>query len=125
MKSLKYIFFAFVISFIALSNINAETCTYNGSIDGADFTYRCSVSASAMSCSFVSNGNVSYKKYENNTVSNSTSSQTSKMKIADYLDENGNVDCSRVSSLTIDVGVTSLQEIHVFNVGENILLFLL
>ena len=120
MKSLKYIFFAFVISFIALSNINAETCTYNGSIDGADFTYRCSVSASAMSCSFVSNGNVSYKKYENNTVSNSTSSQTSKMKIADYLDENGNVDCSRVSSLTIDVGVTSLQEIHVFNVGENI-----
>ena len=120
MKSLKYIFFAFVISFIALSNINAEVCTYNGSIDGADFTYRCDITNSGMECRFTTTANITYKSYNNNTVSDTSASNVYKMRRADYLDSDGNIDCNQVASIKMDVGITSLQEIQVFNVGENI-----
>ena len=120
MKSLKYIFFAFVISFIALSNINAEVCTYNGSIDGADFTYRCDITNSGMECRFTTTANITYKSYNNNTVSDTSASNVYKMRRADYLDSDGNIDCNQVAFIKMDVGITSLQEIQVFNVGENI-----
>lgn len=123
MKGLKYLLFSFVILLIAFNNTNAETCTYSGTVDGAEFTYKCSISAEnpvkSMACSFVTDANILYKKYENGTISSSNSSNTYKMKIADYL-ENDEVDCSNVPSLKFDIGVTSLQEIHVYNIGANI-----
>ena len=120
MKGLKYVFFTFIISFITFTNVFAETCMYNGKIDGAEFEYKCYVSDNAISCSFVADANITYKKYENNNLSNSTSSRTYKMSKSDYYNSDGNIDCSLVSSIQMDVGITSLQEIQVFNVGENI-----
>ena len=43
MRSLKYLLFIFIISFISLSNVSAEVCAYNASINGAKFTYECTV----------------------------------------------------------------------------------
>ena len=127
MRSLKYLIFAFAISFIALNNVSAEmvTCTYNGKIQDASFTYTVKISdgnIGSISASLDSNGaNVIYKQYGNDgTVSDTTSSRTYTMKRTDYLDANKKADCSLVKSIEIDVGWTSTSQIHIYAVGENL-----
>lgn len=107
MRSLKYLLFIFIISFISLSNVSAEVCAYNASIDGAKFTYECTVDDD-LSCSLkqVIQGedkdvtDLSYKTY-NETVSDADEDDITNLKRSDFIDSDGNVDCNQVKSIKI------------------------
>lgn len=123
MKSLKYLFFAFVICFVALNNVLAEskTCKYNGSIDNADLTYQCVVTDNGLSCRFTNSSlNITYKSYSNGTVSDSNEGTVRKLQRSNFINSNGDIDCNEVSKITFDLGVTGLQEFQIFNIDENV-----
>ena len=123
MKSLKYLFFAFVICLVALNNVLAEskTCKYNGSIDNADLTYQCVVTDNGLSCRFTNSSlNITYKSYSNGTVSDSNEGTVRKLQRSNFINSNGDIDCNEVSKITFDLGVTGLQEFQIFNIDENV-----
>lgn len=119
MKSLKYIFFAFVISFIALSNINAEVCIYKN--DGIELrctlkqgTFASSTDYSA-SCAFTgSNIKYAYVNYDDdNNISEvvednyRTFSRRMTLRGTEFMNDDGSVDCSNVSTIYMDFNTLS------------------
>lgn len=124
MRSLKYLIFAFVFSFIALNNVSAAstTCKYDGSIEGADLTYQCTITDSGISCRFTNSSlNISYKSSNSEgTVSDSSEGTVRKIQRSNFLNSNDEADCNEVSKIMIDIGITSLQEFQIFNIDENI-----
>lgn len=118
MKSLKNLIFAFVISFVTLSSASAEVCTYTGTVDGQEFTYRCNISG-AISCDFT-NVTRSYKSYNNGVLSNTNDSSIRKIRRTDFLDSEGNIDCGLVNTISIDMNVTGTGTLEIYDIGENI-----
>ena len=127
MKSLKYIFFAFVISFIALSNINAEVCIYKS--DGIELrctltqgTFGSSTDYSA-SCAFTgSNIKYGYIEYDDdNNISGiaednyRTFSRRMTLRGTEFMNDDGSVDCSNVSTIYMDfntISATTTPEVY-------------
>ena len=119
MKSLKYLIFAFVISFVTLSSASAEVCTYTGTVDGQEFTYRCNIS-NGINCGFIGGVESTYKFYNNGVLSDANDSSIRKIRRTDFLDSEGNIDCSLVNSFSIDMNVLGNMNLEVYDIGENI-----
>ena len=124
MKGLKYVFFTFIISFITFTNVFAAsaTCKYDGSIEGADLTYQCTITDNGISCRFTNSSlSISYKSSNaEGMVSDSSEGTVRKIQRSNFLNSNDEVDCNEVSKIRIDLGVTSKQEFQIFNIDENI-----
>ncbi len=120
MKSIKYLLFAFVICFVALNKVSAETCTYNYTSDNQPFTYTCNVTSNSLDCSF-SGVNATYKNVVNGQVINASESTTNTLEVQDFLDDDGNVNCSLVPSITVDWNVLSSNlSWEIYNIGQNV-----
>ena len=64
MKGIKILLFAFIIGFIGLVNVDAETCSYNYSADGSTVTFTVYFSNGNISSTEFSGGVDTYKKIE-------------------------------------------------------------
>lgn len=118
MRSLKYLLFIFIISFISLSNVSAEeVCTYNATIDGAKFTYECNV-GNSLSCNFKDVTQVNYKTYKNGTVSNANKDDITNLKRSDFIDSDGNVDCNQVKSIKIAM-IISYPRVDIYGIAND------
>ena len=121
MKGIKILLFAFVIGFIGLVNVNAETCSYNYSEGGYSYTFNVNILDSGVSFGF--NGiTAKYKKIQNDEdklkVEDSSSTAVIKLSKNDFVSSDGNVDCSKVRSLYIDANVTTNSEWEIYNISK-------
>lgn len=121
MKGIKILLFAFIIGFIGLVNVNAETCSYNYSEGGYSYTFNVNILDSGVSFGF--NGiTAKYKKIQNDgdklKVENSSSTAVIKLSKNDFVSSDGNVDCSKVRSLYIDANVTTNSEWEIYNISK-------
>lgn len=117
MRSLKYIFFSFVICFIALNTASAEVCSYVYKENNSEYNYKCSVTNQSISCNFTGLS-ATYKKVENNNLATASTSEITKLKATDFIDNSGNVDCNKVSTIKVDFNVTNNLSWEVYNVGN-------
>ena len=119
MKSLKYLVFILVISFISLSNVYAEetrkVCTYNN----GNYEIRCNVKEESgfggLTCGFL-NASASYVavtynddgSFETTTFTNYESfSRSMSLSRRDFLNSNDEVDCNEVSTIYVDYNTLS------------------
>ena len=121
MKGIKILLFAFIIGFIGLVNVNAEVCSYNYSEGGYSYTFNVNILDSGVSFGF--NGiTAKYKKIQNDgdklKVENSSSTAVIKLSKNDFVNSDGNVDCSKVRSLYIDANVTTNSEWEIYNISK-------
>lgn len=121
MKGIKILLFAFIMGFIGLVNVNAETCSYNYSEGGYSYTFNVNILDSGVSFGF--NGiTAKYKKIQNDgdklKVENSSSTAVIKLSKNDFVSSDGNVDCSKVRSLYIDANVTTNSEWEIYNISK-------
>lgn len=121
MKGIKILLFAFIIGFIGLVNVEAETCSYNYSEGGYSYTFNVNILDSGVSFGF--NGiTAKYKKIQNDgdklKVENSSSTAVIKLSKNDFVSSDGNVDCSKVRSLYIDANVTTNSEWEIYNISK-------
>jgi len=121
MKGIKILLFAFIIGFIGLVNVEAETCSYNYSEAGYSYTFNVNILDSGVSFGF--NGiTAKYKKIQNDgdklKVENSSSTAVIKLSKNDFVSSDGNVDCSKVRSLYIDANVTTNSEWEIYNISK-------
>lgn len=121
MKGIKILLFAFIMGFIWLVNVNAETCSYNYSEGGYSYTFNVNILDSGVSFGF--NGiTAKYKKIQNDEdklkVEDSSSTAVIKLSKNDFVSSNGNVDCSKVRSLYIDANVTTNSEWEIYNISK-------
>ena len=121
MKGIKILLFAFIIGFIGLVNVEAETCSYNYSEGGYSYTFNVNILDSGVSFGF--NGiTAKYKKIQNDgdklKVENSSSTAVIKLSKNDFVNSDGNVDCSKVRSLYIDANVTTNSEWEIYNISK-------
>lgn len=121
MKGIKILLFAFIMGFIGLVNVNAETCSYNYSEGGYSYTFNVNILDSSVSFGF--NGiTAKYKKIQNDgdklKVENSSSTAVIKLSKNDFVSSDGNVDCSKVRSLYIDANVTTNSEWEIYNISK-------
>lgn len=121
MKGIKILLFAFIIGFIGLVNVNAETCSYNYSEGGYSYTFNVNILDSGVSFGF--NGiTAKYKKIQNDEdklkVEDSSSTAVIKLSKNDFVSSDGNVDCSKVRSLYIDANVTTNSEWEIYNISK-------
>lgn len=120
MRSLKYLLFTIVLSFIALSNVSAsEVCTYSTTIDGAKFTYECTV-GNSISCGFKNISQVSYKEYKNGTISEGTEENVRGLESYDFVDFTGNIDCNQVKTLKMFLRINYVAQVEVFGIGSRV-----
>lgn len=117
MRSLKYLLFIFIISFISLSNVSAEVCTYNATIDGAKFTYECTVSDD-LDCKFKDVSQVNYKTYKDGTVSSANKDDITNLIRSDFIDSNGNINCNQVKSIKIAM-IISYPRIDIYGIEND------
>ena len=121
MKGIKILLFAFIMGFIGLVNVNAEVCSYNYSEGGYSYTFNVNILDSGVSFGF--NGiTAKYKKIQNDgdklKVENSSSTAVIKLSKNDFVNSDGNVDCSKVRSLYIDANVTTNSEWEIYNISK-------
>lgn len=121
MKGIRILLFAFIIGFIGLVNVEAETCSYNYSEGGYSYTFNVNILDSGVSFGF--NGiTAKYKKIQNDgdklKVENSSSTAVIKLSKNDFVSSDGNVDCSKVRSLYIDANVTTNSEWEIYNISK-------
>lgn len=121
MKGIKILLFAFIIGFIGLVNVDAEVCSYNYSEGGYSYTFNVNILDSGVSFGF--NGiTAKYKKIQNDgnklKVENSSSTAVIKLSKNDFVNSDGNVDCSKVRSLYIDANVTTNSEWEIYNISK-------
>ncbi len=121
MKGIKILLFAFIMGFIGLVNVNAETCSYNYSEGGYSYTFNVNILDSGVSFGF--NGiTAKYKKIQNDEdklkVEDSSSTAVIKLSKNDFVSSDGNVDCSKVRSLYIDANVTTNSEWEIYNISK-------
>lgn len=123
MRSLKYLLFIFIISFISLSNVSAEVCAYNASINGAKFTYECTVDDD-LTCEFKDVTSLSYKTYKGGTISTVKEEDIKdiedmmNLKRSDFIDSNGNVDCNQVKSIKIAM-VIGYPQVDIYGIEND------
>lgn len=125
MRSLKYLLFIFIISFISLSNVSAEVCTYNAIIEGAKFAYECTV-GDIINCKLkqVIQGEakdvtqVSYKTYEDKTISIVTEEDIMNLERSDFIDSNGNVNCNQVKTIKIAM-LAKFPQVDIYGVEND------
>ena len=122
MKGIKILLFAFVIGFIGLVNVDAETCSYSYSESGYNYTFNVNVLDSGVSFGF--NGiTAKYKKIQNEgddlIVENSSSPAVIKLSRSDFVNSNGEVDCDQVKNLYIDANVTTNSEWEIYNISTS------
>ena len=121
MKGIRILLFAFIMGFIGLVNVEAETCSYNYSEGGYSYTFNVNILDSGVSFGF--NGiTAKYKKIQNDgdklKVENSSSTAVIKLSKNDFVSSDGNVDCSKVRSLYIDANVTTNSEWEIYNISK-------
>lgn len=121
MKGIKILLFAFIMGFIGLVNVNAKVCSYNYSEGGYSYTFNVNILDSGVSFGF--NGiTAKYKKIQNDgdklKVENSSSTAVIKLSKNDFVNSDGNVDCSKVRSLYIDANVTTNSEWEIYNISK-------
>ena len=121
MKGIRILLFAFIMGFIGLVNVNAEACSYNYSEGGYSYTFNVNILDSGVSFGF--NGiTAKYKKIQNDgdklKVENSSSTAVIKLSKNDFVNSDGNVDCSKVRSLYIDANVTTNSEWEIYNISK-------
>lgn len=133
MKSLKYIFFSFIICFIALNTALAEVCIYEGS----GLELRCSLSQGTFasstdysaSCSFIGS-TVKYSdvNYTDNKVTSVTEtndklfSRTMTLKGTNFMNSDGSVNCDNVKNIYMDFNTlnsTTTPEIYDLRADSN------
>ena len=124
MKGIRILLFAFIMGFIGLVNVNAETCSYNYSADGSTVTFTVYFSNGNISSTEFSGGVDTYKKIEyddedNLVLKDAISTSVDSLKISDFKDSEGNIDCNQVKSLYIDANVTSNSVWEIYNISTS------
>lgn len=124
MKGIKILLFAFIIGFIGLVNVEAETCSYNYSADGSTVTFTVYFSNGNISSTEFSGGVDTYKKIEyddedNLVLKDAISTSVDSLKISDFKDSEGNIDCNQVKSIYIDANVTSNSVWEIYNISTS------
>ncbi len=108
MNSVKHIFFAFVISFVALNESSALVCTYEYN----NVEYACNVTENSLSCDFNYGNNISA---ESVNVSNLNMS----LNYTDFIDENGKVDCNQVKNLYFDQNINKISVQIIYDIRKD------
>ena len=124
MKGIKILLFAFIMGFIGLVNVDAETCSYNYSADGSTVTFTVYFSNGNISSTEFSGGVDTYKKIEyddedNLVLKDAISTSVDSLKISDFKDSEGNIDCNQVKSIYIDANVTSNSVWEIYNISTS------
>lgn len=124
MNGIKILLFAFIIGFIGLVNVDAETCSYNYSADGSTVTFTVYFSNGNISSTEFSGGVDTYKKIEyddedNLVLKDAISTSVDSLKISDFKDSEGNIDCNQVKSIYIDANVTSNSVWEIYNISTS------
>ena len=124
MKGIKILLFAFIMGFIGLVNVEAETCSYNYSADGSTVTFTVYFSNGNISSTEFSGGVDTYKKIEyddedNLVLKDAISTSVDSLKISDFKDSEGNIDCNQVKSIYIDANVTSNSVWEIYNISTS------
>ena len=124
MKGIRILLFAFIIGFIGLVNVEAETCSYNYSADGSTVTFTVYFSNGNISSTEFSGGVDTYKKIEyddedNLVLKDAISTSVDSLKISDFKDSEGNIDCNQVKSIYIDANVTSNSVWEIYNISTS------
>lgn len=124
MKGIKILLFAFIIGFIGLVNVDAETCSYNYSNGNLNLTYQVRVDRS-ISYNLKGVNLFSYKQIsrdsDGNLVLNDTSSlAVSKLSRDDFLNSDGEIDCNVVPSIQMDANVTSGSAWEIYSIGKSV-----
>lgn len=124
MKGIRILLFAFIMGFIGLVNVNAETCSYNYSADGSTVTFTVYFSNGNISSTEFSGGVDTYKKIEyddedNLVLKDAISTSVDSLKISDFKDFEGNIDCNQVKSIYIDANVTSNSVWEIYNISTS------
>ena len=118
MKGIKILLFAFIIGFIGLVNVEAETCSYN--YDGA--TLNITVDDSGLDFSF-SGMTVQYKRMTeiNGKISltDSTAENLTILSRNNFINSDGEVDCGRVANIMIDANTTNNSVVEIYYIGQN------
>ena len=131
MKSLKYLIFAFIICFIALTNTYAEVCIYES--DGIEL--RCTLSQGtfasstdySVACAFTGS-NVRYAEavYEDGELSEVMESNYQifhrRMTLdgTEFMTDDGGVDCNQVSTVYMDFNtLSSTSNIEVYDLKSS------
>lgn len=124
MKGIKILLFAFIIGFIGLVNVEAETCNYNYSADGSTVTFTVYFRSGNISSTEFSGGVDTYKKIDYNdegelVLSNAISTSVMNLKYNDFKNSDGSIDCSKVRSIYIDANVTSNSVWEIYNISTS------
>lgn len=124
MKGIRILLFAFIMGFIGLVNVEAETCSYNYSADGSTVTFTVYFSNGNISSTEFSGGVDTYKKIEyddedNLVLKDAISTSVDSLKISDFKDSEGNIDCNQVKSIYIDANVTSNSVWEIYNISTS------
>ena len=124
MKGIKILLFAFIIGFIGLVNVEAETCSYNYSNGNLNLTYQVRVDRS-ISYNLKGVNLFSYKQIsrdsDGNLVLNDTSSlAVTKLSRDDFLNSDGEIDCDMVPSIQMDANVTSGSTWEIYSIGKSV-----
>lgn len=124
MKGIKILLFAFVIGFIGLVNVEAETCSYNYSNGNLNLTYQIRVDRS-ISYNLKGVNLFSYKQIsrdgDGNLVLNDTSSlAVTKLSRDDFLNSDGEIDCNVVPSIQMDANVTNGSAWEIYSIGKSV-----
>ena len=124
MKGIKILLFAFIMGFIGLVNVEAEICSYNYSADGSTVTFTVYFSNGNISSTEFSGGVDTYKKIEyddedNLVLKDAISTSVDSLKISDFKDSEGNIDCNQVKSIYIDANVTSNSVWEIYNISTS------
>ena len=124
MKGIRILLFAFIMGFIGLVNVEAETCSYNYSADGSTVTFTVYFSNGNISSTEFSGGVDTYKKIEyddedNLVLKDAISTSVHSLKISHFKDSEGNIDCNQVKSIYIDANVTSNSVWEIYNISTS------
>lgn len=118
MKGIKILLFAFIIGFIGLVNVDAETCSYN--YDG--YTLNVTVEDSGLDFSF-SGMTVQYKRMTeiNGEISltDSTAENLTILSRNNFINSDGEVDCGKVANIMIDANTTNNSVVEIYYIGLN------
>ena len=125
MKSLKYLVFILVISFLSLSSVYAEVCIYRND----NLEVRCNEdnnTTSGVTCSFIG-ANVNYVDVIGSgestrivSVTKRTFDNAMTLKRDDFLNSNEEFDCSELPNLYIDYNtISSNTTIEVYDMRSN------
>ena len=124
MNGIKILLFAFIIGFIGLVNVDAETCSYNYSADGSTVTFTVYFSNGNISSTEFSGGVDTYKKIEyddedNLVLKDAISTSVMNLKYNDFKNSDGSIDCNQVKSIYIDANITSNSVWEIYNISTS------